>query len=263
MGAIALASRYLKYRLTAKTRFKTHSPFVYDLINRVFRNNEYYSDFSLLDTYVEALKQKNSVIETTDFGAGGGESNYQVYLKPLAEIVKERSHTEARLHLLYNLMKYFKPKTMLEFGTAAGVSGMYLKKGLPESKMVTMEGCPGLCAVARENFERMKIENIEVSNGNFDVILPEVLQSFEQLDFVFFDGNHREQPTLNYFNKCMDKAHENTLFIFDDIHWSKGMEAAWNTIKVDKRVSLTIDIFWFGLVFFKKGVFKQDFIVKY
>ena len=263
MGSIALASRYIKYRLTAKSRFKTHSPFVYDLINKVFRNHEYYSDFTLLDAYVDDLKQKKSAIETTDFGAGAGENDYQVYLKPLGKIVKERSHTKARLHLLYNLMKYFKPATMLEFGTAAGVSSMYLKKGLPDSWMVTMEGCPGLCAVARENFEQTNINNIEVSNGNFDVILPGVLQRFDKLDFVFFDGNHREQPTLDYFNKCMDKAHENTLFIFDDIHWSAGMEAAWNAIKKDKRVSLTIDIFWFGLVFFKKGVVKQDFVVKY
>jgi len=263
MGAIALATRYLKYWLKAKSRYKTHSPFVYDLINQVFRNGEYYSDFQLLDAYVDELKQKDSVIETTDFGAGAGQNDYQVYLKPLGKIVKERSHTRARLHLLYNLMKYFKPRTMLEFGTAAGISSMYLKKGLPDSKMVTMEGCPGLCAVARENFEQMKIDNIEVSNGNFDVILPEVLQSFDKLDFVFFDGNHREEPTINYFNQCIEKADENSLFIFDDIHWSKGMEAAWNTIKSDKRVSLTIDIFWFGLVFFKKGVVKQDFVIKY
>lgn len=263
MGAVTLATRYFKYRLAAKTRFKTHSPFVYDLINNAFRNNEYYGDFSILDRYFDELKQKNSLIETTDFGAGSGEHDYRVYLKSLGKLVKERSHTKARLHLLYNLMKYFKPTTMLEFGTAAGVSSMYLKKGLSESRMVTMEGCPGLCAVARENFERMKIENIEVSNGNFDVILPDVLARFNRLDFVFFDGNHREEPTLNYFNQCIEKAHENTLFIFDDIHWSKGMEAAWDTIKVDKRVSLTIDIFWFGMVFFKKGVAKQNFIVKY
>ncbi len=263
MGAIALTTRYLKYRATAKSRFKTHSPFVFDLINHVFRNKEYYNDFAILDNYFDELKQKESAIETTDFGAGAGENDYKVYLKPLGKIVKERSHTKPRLHLLYNLMKYFRPETMLEFGTAAGVSSMYLKKGLPESRMVTMEGCPGLCAVARENFERMKLENITVSNGNFDVILPEVLKSFDKLDFVFFDGNHRKEPTLNYFNQCMEKAHENTLFVFDDIHWSKGMETAWNTIKADNRVSLTIDIFWFGMVFFKKGVVKQDFIIKY
>ncbi len=263
MSATAIAARYFRYRMLAKSRFKIHSPFVFDLINKVLRNNEYYGDFKVLDEFLDNLKQNNSAIETTDFGAGAGNNDYQVYLKSLNKIVKERSHTKSRLHLLYKLVKYFNPQTMLEFGTAAGVSSMYLKKGVPGSKMITMEGCPGLCAVARENFEKLKLENIEISNGNFDIILPEVLKEFNSLDFVFFDGNHRREPTLKYFNLCMEKAHENSLFIFDDIHWSKGMETAWNTIQADSRVSMTVDIFWFGLVFFKKGVVKQNFIVKY
>jgi len=263
MGAIGLISRFIKYRVQAKTRYKIHSPFVFDLINIVFRDNKYYDDFALLDPFVEELKQNTSEIETTDFGAGAGGSEYKVYLKQLGKIVKARSHTIPRLHLLYKLARYFKPETMLEFGTAAGVSSMYLKKGLPDSNMITMEGCPGLSAVSRENFEKMQIRNIEVANGNFDVMLDDVLKKFDQLDFVFFDGNHRKEPTLNYFNQCVTKAHENTVFIFDDIHWSDGMEAAWNSIKADDRVSITVDIFWFGLVFFKKGVAKQNFIVKY
>ncbi len=258
-----LAIRYVEYLLNAKTRYKIHSPFVYDLINKVFRNKTHVDDFDLLDPFVEQLKHYKSAVETTDFGAGAGESDYKVYLKPLGQLVKARSHTKSRLHLMYYLVGYFKPNNMLEFGTAAGVSSLYLKKGLPDSKMITMEGCPGLSAVARDNFREMKIENIEVANGNFDVILDDTLSKFDKLDFVFFDGNHRKEPTLNYFNRCLEKAHSDTLFLFDDIHWSKGMEEAWNTIKEDNRVSLTIDIFWFGLVFFKKGVTKQNFVVKY
>ena len=263
MGAFGIATRFLKYRLQAKTRYKVHSPFVFDLVNKVFRDKTYHADFKELDAFVEDLKEDEAIIETTDFGAGAGENEYQVYLKPLAKIVKERSHTTERLHLLYNIARYFKPENILEFGTAAGVSSFYLKMGLPESKMVTMEGCPGLSAVARENFEKLKLTNIEVANGNFDVMLDEVLAKFDKLDLVFFDGNHRMEPTLNYFNRCMKKAHEDSVFIFDDIHWSKGMEAAWNAIKADARVSLTVDIFWFGMVFFKKGVAKQNFTIKY
>jgi predicted O-methyltransferase YrrM len=263
MGAAGIATRFLKYRLKADTRYKVHSPFVFDLINKVFRDKNYYADFEELDAFVNRLKEDDNAVETTDFGAGAGDNGYRVYLKPLSKIVKERSHTIPRLHLLYNLARYFKPQTMLEFGTAAGVSTIYLKKGLPESKMITMEGCPGLSAIARDNFNKLKLKNIEVANGNFDVMLDDVLNGFKKLDFVFFDGNHRKEPTLRYFNHCMEKAHEESVFIFDDIHWSKGMEHAWNTIKADERVRITVDIFWFGMVFFKKGVAKQNFVIKY
>ena len=263
MGNIGLVARFLKYRVKAKSRYKIHSPFVFDLISKVFRDNTIYDDFKLLDPFVVELKGNSSLIETTDFGAGAGDNEYQIYLKPLKKIVRERSHNVSHLHLLYRIARYFNPKYMLEFGTAAGVSTIYLKKGLSDSTMITMEGCPGLSAVARENFEKLHLQNVEVANGNFDVMLPNILKKFEKLDFVFFDGNHRKKPTLDYFNQCMEKAHENTVFLFDDIHWSKGMEDAWETIKGDKRVSLTIDIFWFGLVFFKGGVVKQNFVVKY
>jgi len=263
MGAIGLVARFLDYRIRAKSRYKIHSPFVFDLINKVFRDSTICDDFRLLDPFVVELKGNNSAIETTDFGAGAGEKEYQIYLKPLNKIVRERSHNVSHLHLLYRIARYFNPKYMLEFGTAAGVSTLYLKKGLPDSKMITMEGCPGLSAVARDNFDKLQLQNVEVANGNFDVMLPAILKKFEKLDFVFFDGNHRKKPTLDYFNQCMEKAHENTVFLFDDIHWSKGMEAAWETIKADKRVSLTVDIFWFGLVFFKEGMEKQNFVVKY
>ena len=260
---VGLVTRFIEYKIKADTRYKIHSPFVFDLINKVFRDKEYKNDFALLDPFVHELKDSKAVIETTDFGAGAGQSDYKVYLKPVGKIVKERSHTISRLHLMYNLVRYFKPDNMLEFGTAAGVSSLYLKKGLPGSRMITMEGCPGLSAISRENFSKMNIQNIEIANGNFDVLLDEILKRFDKLDFVFFDGNHRKEPTLDYFNRCIDKADENTLFLFDDIHWSKGMEAAWNTIKEDERVSITVDIFWFGLVFFKRGVVKQNFIVKF
>lgn len=263
MGSLGIVARFLNYRIKAKSRYKIHSPFVFDLINKVFKDDTIYDDFKLLDPFVATLKQNKSLIETTDFGAGAGENEYEIYLKPLNKIVKERSHNVSHLHLLYRIALYFNPEYMLEFGTAAGVSTMYLKKGLPDSRMITMEGCPGLSAVARENFDKLQLQNIEVVNGSFDAILPDILKKFDKLDFVFFDGNHRKKPTLDYFNQCMEKAHENTVFLFDDIHWSKGMEAAWETIKADKRVSLTVDIFWFGLVFFKEGIEKQNFVVKY
>jgi len=198
-----------------------------------------------------------------DFGARAEGRDYKEYIIKLGEIVRRRSHPLKRLHIFYKLSNYIKPETMLEFGTAAGISTMYLKKPVPESKMITMEGCATLAAVALENLEKAGVKNVEVVQGNFDILLDDVLKKFDKLDFVFFDGNHRKEPTLEYFNKCMTKAHEGSVFVFDDIHWSKGMEEAWEAVKADDRVSVTMDIFWLGFVFFRKGIAKQDFVVKF
>jgi predicted O-methyltransferase YrrM len=235
---------------------------VYDLLNKVLRDNTRYTDYATLDQVRNKLLANTNLVETVDMGAGAGKKKYTTAVFPVGKLVKLRSQRKTQIEMLYRLVKYLKPHTILEFGTAAGVSGSYLKMAWPGSKMITMEGCSGLAAVAESVFSDLKLTDIQVAVGDFDAILPSVLQQVDRLDFVFFDGNHRKEPTLNYFNQCLPLANESSVFIFDDIHWSPGMEDAWEEIKTHKEVSITIDLFWFGMVFFRKGIEKQDFIIR-
>lgn len=263
MKGLLLLIRYLKYQFKSRTRYRIHSQFVYDFINNVLHDNEEQSDFKLLWKNRNKLASSRNTIETVDFGVGSGKKTYSTQMLPLGKIVRLRSHKESRLKLLYRLTKFYESQNVLEFGTAAGVSTSYIKSGNPLSYMVTMEGCANLASCARESFIDLGLGNIEIAVGNFDATLDNVLKKFKTLDFVFFDGNHRKEPTLRYFEKCLNLSNENSIFVFDDIHWSSGMEGAWDEIKNDSRVSVTIDLFWFGLVFFRKGIEKQNFIVKY
>ena len=109
----------------------------------------------------------------------------------------------------------------------------------------------------------MELQNIEQHVGNFDDVLPKILSEKEKIDFVFFDGNHRKEPTLNYFRQCLDKVHEGSVFIFDDIYWSLEMKEAWSEIKMNEQVTVTLDLFYLGIVFFRKEQVKQHFIIRY
>ncbi len=260
---IWLTKSYLSYLANAKTRYKVHSPFVFDLVEKVLKDKTEFPEFRKIENYKKNISRSKTIIETVDFGSRSANRHYTTSMEKVGNIVKRRSQQKKQARLLYRLSSYFQPKNILEFGTAAGISTAYIKAPVPESKMITMEGCASLADVALSNLKRLKINNTEISIGDFDVTLPTVLQKFDRLDFVFFDGNHRREPTLDYFNRCMELTHEDTVFIFDDIHWSAGMEDAWNTIKKDKRVSISMDIFWFGIIFFRKGVTKQDFIIRY
>ncbi len=260
---IWLAKSYLNYLAKAKTRYKVHSPFVFDLVENVLKDKTEYPEYRKIEVYKKNLSKSKTVIETVDFGTRSENKPYTTSMEKVGDIVKRRSQHKKQARLLYRLSRHFQPQNILEFGTAAGFSTAYIKAPVPESTMITMEGCASLADVASHNLKKLKINNTKISIGNFDVTLPLVLKKFEKLDFVFFDGNHRRKPTLDYFNRCVELAHEDTLFIFDDIHWSPGMEDAWNTIISDERVSISLDIFWFGLVFFRKGITKQDFIIRY
>lgn len=263
MKKLLLIIRYLKYRIKAKTRYTVHSQFVFDFINNILRDKEEYRAYGILWKHRNKLAASNDPIETVDFGAAAGNRPYSTKILPLGKIVRLRSHKESKLRLLYRLIKYYKPENILEFGTAAGISTAYIKGGNQGSRMVTMEGCASLASRANESFNELGIDDIEIAVGSFDATLDNVLKKFTKLDFVFFDGNHRKGPTLSYFEKCAQLSNENSIFVFDDIHWSSGMENAWDNIKNDGRVSVTIDLFWFGLVFFRKGIEKQDFVLYY
>ena len=99
--------------------------------------------------------------------------------------------------------------------------------------------------------------NIHV--GNFDDVLPEIIQQYQPLDFVYVDGNHQYTPTLSYFNQLIESLSPNGCIVFDDIYWSEGMQLAWKEIVNDPRVSLSVDFYHFGLVFIRQGVVKQHF----
>ena len=196
-----------------------------------------------------------------DFGAGSALAKGS--RRKISEITKYASKSPKYGQLLFRLAAHFKSAEILELGTSMGISSLYLAAGNKTSNLTTMEGSTALAARAKENFKSLHSKNIRLIEGNFDNTLPDFLQSAGQLDLVFFDGNHRKEPTLNYFRQCLAKKHSGSLFIFDDIHWSDGMTEAWEEIKANPEVSITIDLHQMGLVFFREGKEKQHFVIRF
>ena len=166
--------------------------------------------------------------------------------------------------LLFRLVRYFKPKNIIEIGTSLGITTCYLAEGSKKSKVITLEGSPGIAAIARENFQMAKLENVHLIEGNFNDTLKNALSLSGSIDLAFIDGNHTKKATLNYFSALMKAGNEDSIFIFDDIHWSKEMDQAWNEIKNSPDVTLTIDLFFIGIVFFNKDFkVKQHFTIRF
>jgi hypothetical protein len=84
-----------------------------------------------------------------------------------------------------------------------------------------------------------------------------------QLDFVYVNGDRTKETTLNYFYTYLLKVHEGSLLVFNDIYRNKGMKVAWEEIKSHPQVTVTIDLFWMGLVYFKKDQVKEHFKIKF
>jgi predicted O-methyltransferase YrrM len=251
---------YLLHRLSAKTRHGTHSPFVYKLADEVIYDKRQFEDYHIIEAQRKRLLQDESMIQVTDLGAGSHLNKDRT--KKVKQIAKNALKRPALAQLIFRLAKFNNPKLIIELGTCLGITTSYLSKAAPKANVITIEGCPQTAAVAGKNFEELQLENIRLEVGNFDLILPGILNAEQQLDFVYIDGNHRKDATLNYFKWCLPKVHENSMLIFDDIYWSAGMKEAWAEIKAHPQVTVTVDLFWIGLVFFKTGQARQDFKLK-
>ncbi len=238
-----------------------HSPFVFDLYTKVILSKKDFYAFDQIVAVRKMLLKNQTKIKVTDFGAGSQINNANE--KSIATIAKNAAKSDNIGRLLFKLLDHFQPKNALELGTSLGISTLYQCLVSKNTRWTTMEGCPETAKIAQKVFAANKAENVKIVVGDFALTLPETVNSYPTLDYVFFDGNHRKKPTLEYFKICLEKANENSLFIFDDIHWSAEMEEAWEEIKQHPQVTVTIDLFWIGLVFFKTSQEKEHFILRF
>jgi predicted O-methyltransferase YrrM len=254
------AKDYLLHQLRGKSRHGTHSPFVYRLVDEVIYDFSPKSVYGEIENIRGQLLSDNTMITVTDLGAGSMLNNNRQ--KKVSEIARNALKPFRLAQLLFRLADDMKPRNMIELGTCLGTTSLYLRKAAPGAAMFTLEGCPETARVAAEVFKKSGTKGIRQVIGNFDDTLPDVIRGLDQLDFVFVDGNHQKDATLKYFEWCLPKAHENTLLVFDDIYWSRGMKGAWEVIKAHPQVTITVDLFWIGLVFFRKGQVKEDFLIR-
>ena len=256
-----LVVNYIKHLAKAKTRHGVHSPFVYRLIDEAIYDFKEKPEYKNIEDLRKKLLSDNRFITITDLGAGSLVNNQRK--KKIKQLAKNALKPKRLAQLLFRLAKELQPKNIIELGTCLGITSAYFAEAVPNAKVITLEGCPQTAGIAKENFDELGLKNLAINLGNFDETLPTIIEAEQNLDFIFIDGNHRKDATINYFNWCLPRLNENSVMIFDDIYWSGGMKEAWETIKKHPQVTVTIDLFWIGVVFFRKGQVKEDFRVRF
>lgn len=261
MKKLRILLNYLIYRSKSVNEHGVHSPFVYELLLSTIYNKRNFYAYLQIEKLRNALSLSDEKLECMDLGAGSHVKN--TFKKSVKDILTSAAKPPKYAQLLFRLVNHFQPATILELGTSLGISSAYMAVANSKSNLITIEGCNEIADVAKRNFKNLELKNIEQVVGNFDEVLPDVLKKVNQLDFVFFDGNHRKEATLNYFRQCLEKANEKSVFIFDDIYWSAEMTEAWDEIKKHEQVTVSLDLFYMGIVFFRKEQVKQNFIIRY
>jgi predicted O-methyltransferase YrrM len=259
-----LIKKYSSYYLTALNGrgHGIHSPFVYDFVRKVLIDKRQFYAYSQVEALRRKLLHNENILEVEDFGAGSTVS--KTNLRSIASITRHAAKPKKWAQLLFRIVNYYQPGHILELGTSMGISTAYMAMANQKAQVITLEGSPAIAAQAKRNFQSLQLTSIKQETGNFDDTLPGILAALPRLDLAFIDGNHRYEPTVRYFKQLLPHLNDASVVIFDDIHWSAEMEKAWEAVKEDPAITLSIDLFFIGLVFFSDQFkVKQHFTVRF
>ena len=251
--------RYLKFITKSSNQHGVHSPFVYGLVTKcLYKKTNKKKWLSFLKIKQQLLDNKN-YIKVTDFGAGS--KIFKSNKRQVSKIVRVAGISNRKAKILIKLVDYFCPEYCLEIGTSVGLGTSAIKIGNLNAKITTLEGCPETANIAQKTFKNKGFTDISIIVGDFNKTLQKTLED-KKIDFLYFDGNHTKEATLKYFNQCLPTVHNNSIWVFDDIYWTQEMQDAWIEIKAHPKVSVTVDIFHFGIVFFRKEQQKENFKIR-
>ena len=250
---------YLRFLRKSSNQHGVHSPFVYNFVTKCLyvKPTRFQKDFFFKNN--SELLKSNEKIQIRDFGAGSKvfKNNY----RSVSKIAKVASIKKKYGLLLMRLIPYLKVSSCLEIGTSVGIATSCMGGADSSVKVITLEGCKNTANIAKQQFVFLGLKNIDVEVGEFDKTLPKILKN-NNFDMIFFDGNHTFDATVKYFNEALKSKHNDSIFIFDDIHWNSEMCRAWEEIKAHDEVTVTIDTFQWGMVFFRKEQRKEHFTIR-
>ena len=253
--------QYIWYLISSKTEHSVHSPFIFSFIKNVIRNKYSHADLKKIKRLRNKMCQSEKNIKILDYGAGSSINNSKI--RKIKDIARNSAKNAKFGQLIYKACQYMKVNTIIELGTSLGISSCYLAKGAPKSTIYSFEGCPETIKIAKENLNSLGITNVNIINGDFNNTLEKKLKEIKRFDLAFIDGNHQEKYTIEYYELLLQYSKNNTIFIFDDINWSYGMQKAWKYIKKHPRTKVTIDLFFVGIVFIKTELSEEDFKIRF
>ncbi len=255
---IQYAGAYARYLAAGKSRWSVHSPFLYELIEKVIRNKAHDQKLDPLLRWQEQLRGRHERLAWQELGAGKN-----VRHKRVSRIFRQTIRPFSQYRILSGLVRFSGAREVLELGTGLGLSTLALAAAGDHVRVCSIEGNKALYDFVRIHSTPYHSGNIEFIHGRIGSSLALILPKIAKADLVFMDGNHRYHPSIRYYDLLQPFLHESSLMILDDIHWSQGMEWAWEELSARPEVGLSVDMFHFGLLFFRKDLEKRHFILRY
>jgi len=251
--------QYLQYRSTAKGKQGLHSPHVFQFYNTVVKFKDSIQT-RVPDELYKYIRRDRTVLPESLFGAGSKQQRKTISAQQLLR----RSSTNLRWgRFLFQMSKFYGGNIILELGTNIGSGSAYLASGNSEANIFSFDGEIDYLTYAAKRLEDFNIRNVKLIEGDIKQTLPFELRRLNQIDMVYIDADHTYEATQFFFNLIKAHLHSKSVVILDDIYWSEGMTQIWTELCEREDVTVSIDLFFKGILFFDPKLSKQHFRIKH
>ena len=262
--AILIGQIILFIRFRARARHRqgrgVHPPFAHQFIREVVFGKDL-PGLEGIEDLRGILRGNRKTLKVSDLGAGSRQGPGE--LRSIRKLVKYSAVNAKKGRLLARIARHLQFPVMIELGTGTGISSLYLGMSCPQAKVLSCEGSPAIAALARQNIRQLGVSNIEVCDDVFLEWLPRVLNQSAGELFVFLDGDHRGERLLQYCNMIIDSGLSRAVIVLDDIHWSGDMNLAWKTLLKRSEISLSLELYNTGIIFYGYDIQKSHFVVNF
>ena len=164
-SSFQLAKKYLHYYINAKNGkgHGIHSPFVFDFVIHVLNDANKYDCYDKIEPLRKQLLRDNSIIEVEDFGAGS--AVIPAAKRKIKAIAKSSLKNKKFAKLLFRIVNYYKPETIIELGTSFGITACYMACANKKSEVYTFEGSTGNSRHSLTKFQKAGLQNINLVRG--------------------------------------------------------------------------------------------------
>ncbi|MBO4369804.1 MAG: class I SAM-dependent methyltransferase [Paludibacteraceae bacterium] len=250
--------RYLQFLLKShSTRgFGIHSPFVFDFVTNTLGETHPYYIYSKIERLRRNLLFDESEVYVNDYGTGKSGN------RKIAAIAGKSLKPANQAQALHRIAVRLNPRNIIELGTSLGTTTAYLAASDSRRTVYTIEGSDSLLNVARTCWRNLQLDNIESYCGSIESQIDNVLQKAGTIGMAFVDANHTNEATTLYWEKLSAHTDDKSFIVFDDIHWSPDMENAWQKICINPKVTLSLDLYYMGIVFFNRDLPHESYQIR-
>jgi len=253
------AISFIKFLWASTNQYGIHSPFIYQFLIKCLYKPISKNTLNTIKENRQPLLTSKETIDVEDFGKGSFQFSSKT--RRVGDMARKAGMSLHKSKLIHKIISYFNVKSTLELGTSVGLGSVAMATLQSQNQVETVEACRNTFQVAQRHLKTLQLKNIRLYNSTFLEFL-EKLPPQKTFDLIYLDGHHDESATLSYFSKLKAHVHEDSIIILDDIYWSEGMQNAWAAICKDESVKVSLDLYFWGILFFRPGLSKQDFKIR-